>query len=38
LQGTEFGDAAAEFSDDPSARDRAAIPNKQRLKQVTKVT
>jgi len=27
LQGTEFGDAAAEFSDDPSARDRAAIPN-----------
>lgn len=32
LQGTEFGDAAAEFSDDPSARDRAAIPNKQRFK------
>ena len=30
LKGEDFGDVAAEMSDDPSARDMAAIPGKQR--------
>lgn len=34
--GMDFADAAVEFSDDPSARDQEAIPNKQRFKEGNK--
>ena len=32
IQGKDFAVAAVEYSEDPSARDRAAIPNQQRFK------
>jgi len=32
LAGKDFAEAAVEYSDDPSARDREAIPNQQRFK------
>ncbi len=32
IQGKDFSAAAVEYSEDPSARDRAAIPNQQRFK------
>lgn len=32
VSGKDFAEAAVEFSDDPSARDREAIPNKQRFR------
>lgn len=36
IAGKDFGEAAVEYSDDPSARDTEAIPNKQRFRQGNK--
>jgi Parvulin-like peptidyl-prolyl isomerase len=36
ISGKDFAEAAVEYSDDPSARDTEAIPNKQRFRQGNK--
>jgi len=36
LAGKDFGEAAVEFSDDPSAKDQKVIPNKQRFRKGNK--